>query len=611
MISPKINLLYDTCQEAFGRYYDETTTCAEEEIEEATKLFSLRETGFVTIYCWVCLAFVLMLGWCAFNQRLSPVPGSIQPLLAFDKSDGFVEKSVSSWKQTGYRGFGRPSAVIGAFIYLIVVVTLVGFQLVLGSLTIFYYIQQGAITWFEPVFEDEIQVLKAHEITWGVAFVFTLLLKWPVSIRFLFLRRSMLEYASHVAVQTPVKKVRQADQGTALLEKINNWMIVVGGWFKSVMRLIFSDISLPASGDFETTVCPVIIDKDGTRYFIFRLRRYNFDNGANVFVPGVCWTCDTIGDLIKSRGGLNFEQVEKQMALVGRNIIHMSKPNILKTLVREFSKGFYIYQVFMIWTWFPLWYYYMACVQTVIVSSGGLALTAFQYRSERNLYRITRITGDVSVMRDGLLVRIDHRDLVPGDVVAVTSGLVYADMVVVDGPGHVLVDESALTGESTPMAKIPFDVTDGSLKYDYADHKKHAISAGTRIIEAEVDTYALVLSTGSHTAKGMLLRDILSYKRQEFKFDTEVKIVIAILFLYCIFGFGLTVGLYKDDFVYEWFYGMFVVGTCLVSTTRMHSQKDMKPILLTLSCSLHFFQPCSLLALVFLTNVLPKRELCV
>jgi len=161
------------------------------------------------------------------------------------------------------------------------------------------------------------------------------------------------------------------------------------------------------------------------------------------------------------------------------------------------------------------------------------------------------------------------------------------------------------------MAKISFHVIDGSLKYDYADHKKHAISAGTRIIEAEVDTYALVLSTGSHTAKGMLLRDILSYKRQEFKFDTEVKIVIAILFLYCIFGFGLTVGLYKDDFVYEWFYGMFVVGTCLVSTTRMHSQKDMKPILLTLSCSLHFFQPCSLLALVFLTNVLPKRELCV
>jgi len=249
-ISPKINLLYNTCQEAFGSYYEETTTCAEEEVEDATKLFSLRETGFVTIYCWVCLVFVLTLGWCAFNQRLSPVPGSIQPLLAEEKSHEFVEESASSWKQTGYRAFGRPTAVIGAFIYLIVVITLVGFQFILGSLTILYYIQQGAIAWFEPVFEDEIQVLKVHEITWAVAFVFTLLLKWPVSIRFLFLRRSKLENASHVAVQTPVKEVRQAEQRTDLLELFNNWMVVVGGCFKSVMRCIFSDISLPASGDY-------------------------------------------------------------------------------------------------------------------------------------------------------------------------------------------------------------------------------------------------------------------------------------------------------------------------------------------------------------------------
>jgi hypothetical protein len=71
------------------------------------------------------------------------------------------------------------------------------------------------------------------------------------------------------------------------------------------------------------------------------------------------------------------------------------------------------------------------------------------------------------------------------------------------------------------MAKISFHVIDGSLKYDYADHQKHAISAGTSIIETEVDTYAVVLSTGLHTAKRKLLRNILSYRRQEFQFDAE------------------------------------------------------------------------------------------
>lgn len=97
--------------------------------------------------------------------------------------------------------------------------------------------------------------------------------------------------------------------------------------------------------------------------------------------------------------------------------------------------------------------------------------------------------------------------------------------------------------------------------------RKHTIShpAGTRVIEANDQALALVLATGSHTTKGELLRDILSIQRHQFKFDTEVKIAILILFLYAIFGFSLTVGLLKDDFIYEFLYGMYVVGTCLVS----------------------------------------------
>jgi magnesium-transporting ATPase (P-type) len=122
-----------------------------------------------------------------------------------------------------------------------------------------------------------------------------------------------------------------------------------------------------------------------------------------------------------------------------------------------------------------------------------------------------------------------------------------------------------LTGESTPMVKISFDVAERTSEYNNITHKKHTLSAGTRVLEAGTGSLALVLSTGSYTFKGGFLRDILNYNRHEFKFDTEVKIVLMILFIYGIFGFSITVHLYQDNFAYEFFYGMFVFATCLVS----------------------------------------------
>lgn len=69
--------------------------------------------------------------WCAFNQRLSPVPGSTQPLLS--ENNGVEEK----WTQTGYR-----AEIFGMSLYALVMIVLFGFQVALGALTIFYYIQQ-------------------------------------------------------------------------------------------------------------------------------------------------------------------------------------------------------------------------------------------------------------------------------------------------------------------------------------------------------------------------------------------------------------------------------------------------------------------------------------
>lgn len=189
-----------------------------------------------------------------------------------------------------------------------------------------------------------------------------------------------------------------------------------------------------------------------------------------------------------------------------------------------------------------------------VITTSAVVVAWFHYHNLDNLYRLTRIRGSANVLRDGSWRRLNQKNLVPGDVVKVETGLIYCDMILAGG-GTCLVDESALTGESYPHAKVPIDPVDASNKIDKRTHKRHILTAGTTVLETN-DSIGVVYRTGSSTTKGELLRQIVGYRRHQFKFDTEVVMVIGILALYAVFQFNMTVYLIEDTTVYGWFYGM-------------------------------------------------------
>ena len=160
------------------------------------------------------------------------------------------------------------------------------------------------------------------------------------------------------------------------------------------------------------------------------------------------------------------------------------------------------------------------------------------------------------VLRDGEFFEIAVTDVVPGDVVVIKSGNAPCDIVVVKAH-HILVDESALTGESIPILKTALDPTMSAVTYNPTLHKSNTISAGTVVIEVGEGQHdlGLVLKTGSFTTKGELLSDVLSYERHKFKFDDEVKIVLFILLLEAIILFALVFYFLQDQWVFAWFYG--------------------------------------------------------
>ena len=193
----------------------------------------------------------LMLVWCAWNQRWSPVPGSTVPLecakvgedgglgsatMGAKKRSDMMDEEVAEMiaiasggssakhthlftandgenlSQTGYR-----STVVGMILYSSVILVHAIIQYLLFALTVeyckfficcncilflfiiyevrYYFVradvQQEATTWSvfgSQVFFDEAQVLLAFEITWMVGFVWTFFLKFPGNIHSLFLR---------------------------------------------------------------------------------------------------------------------------------------------------------------------------------------------------------------------------------------------------------------------------------------------------------------------------------------------------------------------------------------------------------------------------------------
>jgi magnesium-transporting ATPase (P-type) len=173
------------------------------------------------------------------------------------------------------------------------------------------------------------------------------------------------------------------------------------------------------------------------------------------------------------------------------------------------------------------------------------------------------------VLRDGGYAVISVKDVVPGDVVVLKPGSVNCDMIVLKAD-RILVDESALTGEATPMLKVEVDADIRDTAYNQAHHKSFTISAGTEILEVGEDgkDLGLVMTTGSFTTKGQLLTEVLSYQRHKFKFDDEVKLVVFTLVIEAIFLVSMVFYFLDDQWVYAWFYGKYAMIVFSLRTTR-------------------------------------------
>jgi P-type Ca2+ transporter type 2C len=151
-----------------------------------------------------------------------------------------------------------------------------------------------------------------------------------------------------------------------------------------------------------------------------------------------------------------------------------------------------------------------AVVIAAIVLLAALLGFAQEYRAERAIEALGRLAAPrATVLRDGEEVDVPARELVPGDVLLLHAG----DRASADGrvfeAVNLQVEESALTGESLPVAKQTAAL-DGDDRLPLGD-RTNMVYAGTAA------TYgrgrALVVATGMETEFGRIARMLETIER--------------------------------------------------------------------------------------------------
>lgn len=166
-----------------------------------------------------------------------------------------------------------------------------------------------------------------------------------------------------------------------------------------------------------------------------------------------------------------------------------------------------------------------------------------EYRAEKAIEALKKMAaGSARVMRDGETVDIPASDLVPGDVVLLEAGNIIPADIRFFETHQVKVDESALTGESHNVEKIPDELPEG--EYALGDRINMGFK-GTSITNGRALAY--VVATGMNTELGkiakMIQTDEVSTPLQKrlAAFGKRLSIVILIICA-IIFTFGLLRG---------------------------------------------------------------------
>jgi len=247
---------------------------------------------------------------------------------------------------------------------------------------------------------------------------------------------------------------------------------------------------------------------------------------------------------------LNPNEIELMRLIFGECDIDIRISSIGKILLDELTDPFYLFQLYSVILWYFTDYYYYASV-IVILTVLSLVLSVYgTYQNLKQLQKISRYSCPVKVYRknendeymDG--VEMNSTELVPGDLFEIPEdGLALpCDAILIDG--SVIINESMLTGESTPVIKVRMAGTDNIFNTKEADSDKYILFGGTKVVQkrkiGKGNPLGIVFETGFKTFKGNLINAILYPKPDDDHFTKDSVKYIIFMGILCIVAYAIS-----------------------------------------------------------------------
>ena len=247
--------------------------------------------------------------------------------------------------------------------------------------------------------------------------------------------------------------------------------------------------------------------------------------------------------------GLNPNDITYMRNIFGICDLDVKLSSCCKILFNELTDPYYLW-ILIIVLIFVFTGYLLYGIAIFLVFAIAILIGVLETRKNmKHIEEISRYSCPVKVYRknennevmEG--VEIDSTELVPGDVYELPEeGLsLPCDTIIISG--SAIINESMLTGESTPVIKVRMIGTNDIYDTTNSSYEKFILFAGTKIIQKRKignnKIMGIVFNSGYNTFKGNLIRGILHPKKEKSQFIHDSIKYIIIMSIFSLVGFGV------------------------------------------------------------------------
>lgn len=278
-----------------------------------------------------------------------------------------------------------------------------------------------------------------------------------------------------------------------------------------------------------------------------------------------------------SMQGLSCIEIEKKQEEYGKNIIDIkNNKTILNRLREAFLNPFNIVLILVAIITFitdviistPKDYLTFTLILSTVFISAIISLFQ-QTSSDKAVQKLKKmISNKIEIIRDGIRENIDVEEIVPGDIVKLSSGDMLPGDVRFIETKDLFIDQASLTGESNPVEKFTI------LKENNAEltDLSNIGFMGTNVVSGTAT--AIVIGTGSQTYFGRMAKSLYSVTdKNSFEKGVDSVSKLLIKFMIIMVPIILVINLSTKE---DWWDSLIFAITMAVGLTP-----EMLPVIMT------------------------------